>query len=91
VDRGRSPKTSETRCLAYMPYARAQEYAGIFSLQDDLDVAQKQGARDAILSIGPFLNADVTETVTKLYARTKSINFRVGYKPGASDAKCVVW
>jgi hypothetical protein len=55
-------KTAQnTGALSYMPYARAQEYASIYTLQDDLDVAQKQGARDAILSIGPFLNADPTD------------------------------
>jgi hypothetical protein len=55
-------KTAQnTGALAYMPYDRAQEYAGIYSLQDELDVAQKQGARDTILSVGSFLNADVTD------------------------------
>ena len=55
-------KTAQnTGALAYMPYARAQEYAGIYSLQDELEVAEKQGARDAILSFGSFLNADVTD------------------------------
>jgi hypothetical protein len=55
-------KTAQnTGALAYMPYARAREYAGIYSLQDDLDAAQKQGVRDAILGIGLFLNADATD------------------------------
>ncbi len=55
-------KTAQnTGALAYMPYDRAQQYAGIYNLQDELDLAQKQGARDAILSVGSFLNADVTE------------------------------
>jgi len=55
-------KTAQsTGALSYMPYARAQEYAALYSLQDDLDVAQKQAVRDAIVSIGPFLNADVTD------------------------------
>jgi hypothetical protein len=55
-------KTAQnTGALAYMPYARAQEYAGIYSLQGELDAAQKQGVRDAILGIGLFLNADDTD------------------------------
>jgi hypothetical protein len=55
-------KTAQnTGALAYMPYARAQEYAQIYDLQGELDVAQKQGARDAILGVGSFLNADVTD------------------------------
>jgi hypothetical protein len=55
-------KTAQnTGALAYMPYARAQEYAGIYSLQEELDAAQKQGVRDAILGIGLFLNADETD------------------------------
>ncbi len=55
-------KTAQnTGALAYMPYARAQEYAEIYDLQDELDVAQRQGARDVILSVGSFLNADATD------------------------------
>jgi hypothetical protein len=55
-------KTAQnTGALSYMPYARAQEYATLYALQDDLNVAQKQAARDAIVSIGPFLNEDVTD------------------------------
>lgn len=55
-------KTAQnTGALSYMPYARAQEYAALYALQDDLDSAQKQAARDAIVSIGPFLNEDVID------------------------------
>jgi hypothetical protein len=54
-------KTAQnTGALAYMPYARAQEYAGIYGLQDELDAAQKQGVRDAVLGMGLFLNEDAT-------------------------------
>jgi hypothetical protein len=54
-------KTAQnTGALAYMPYDRAQEYAEIYDLQDDLDAAQKQGARDAILSIGLFADEDAS-------------------------------
>ena len=55
-------KTAQTTgALSYMPYSRAQEYAALYGLQDDFDVAQKQAVRDAIVSIGPFLNEDVTD------------------------------
>jgi hypothetical protein len=55
-------KTAQTTgALSYMPYARAQEYAALYGLQDDFDVAQKQAARDAVVSIGPFVNEDVTD------------------------------
>jgi len=57
-------KTAQTTgALSYMPYARAQEYATLYSLQDDFDVAQKQAVRDAVVSIGPFVNADPTDPV----------------------------
>jgi hypothetical protein len=57
-------KTAQnTGALAYMPYARAQQYAEIYGLQDELDLAQRQGVRDAILGIGLFLNADATDPV----------------------------
>src|ERR1700733_10244279 len=53
-------KTAQTTgALSYMPYTRAQEYAAIYGLQDDFDVAQKQAVRDAVVSIGPFANADL--------------------------------
>jgi len=45
-----------TGTLAYMPYARAQEYSDIYSAQSEIDVAQHQAARDAIISLAPFLN-----------------------------------
>ena len=50
-------KTAQsTGSLSFMPYAEAEEYASIYDLQDQLDMAQKQAARDAILSLGPFVN-----------------------------------
>jgi hypothetical protein len=55
-------KTAQnTGALAYMPYARAQEYEELYDLQDEVDVAQKQGARDAVLSIGLFADGDVSD------------------------------
>jgi hypothetical protein len=50
-------KTAQTTtALSYMPYARAQEYADIYGNQAQLFAAEQQSARDAILSIGPFMN-----------------------------------
>lgn len=47
-----------TGALAYMPYASAQQYADIYSTQALLATAQQQAARDAIVSLGPFADAD---------------------------------
>lgn len=50
-------KTAQsTGALSYMPYTRAQEYSAIYGLQDDLDSAQKQAARDAVVSIGSIVS-----------------------------------
>jgi hypothetical protein len=52
-------KTAQaTGAAAYMPYADAQEYAGIYGTQDELAEAEKQAARDAILSLAPFMDTD---------------------------------
>jgi hypothetical protein len=52
-------KTAQsTGALSYMPYASAQEYANIYVLQEELETAQLQGARDAILSLAPMMNED---------------------------------
>jgi hypothetical protein len=51
-------KTAQaTGASAYMPYARAQEYADIYLTQDLLADAEKQATRDAILSLAPFEGA----------------------------------
>ena len=52
--------------LTYMPYARVEEYAAIYDLQEELDTVQKQAARDAALSIGRFMNADSTEPAARI-------------------------
>ena len=44
--------------IAYMPYAKAQEYANIYFTQEELDRVQEQAARDAILVLGPLADAD---------------------------------
>jgi hypothetical protein len=52
-------KTAQaTGAAAYMPYANAQEYAGIYATQDELAESEKQAARDAILSLAPFMDND---------------------------------
>jgi hypothetical protein len=51
-------KTAEsTGALSYMPYDRAQEYSTIYYQQELVDDVQKQAARDAIVSVGPFLGS----------------------------------
>ena len=52
-------KTAQsTGALAYMSYSKAKEFAEIYDMQEQTDVAQHQAARDAILSLAPFINAD---------------------------------
>ena len=51
-------KTAQsTGALSYMPYARAQEYADIYTTQDQVEVAEQQAARDLIISVAPFINS----------------------------------
>ena len=51
-------KTSQsTGALSYMPYERAQEYARIYSAQNEIAEAEHQAVRDTVLSIAPFLNS----------------------------------
>lgn len=47
-----------TGVLSYMPYARSQEYADIFATQEQLNAAEHQAARDAIVSLGPLMDVD---------------------------------
>ncbi len=52
-------KTAQsTGALAYMPYGMAQEYSSLYSLQGEIDVAQQQAVRDAILSLAPFTDPE---------------------------------
>ena len=54
---GVSWKTAQTTgALAYMPYDRAQQYAQIYSTQEELAATEQQAARDTIISLGPFIN-----------------------------------
>ena len=51
-------KTAQsTGALSYMPYDLAQEYSNIYATQDSLAASEQQAARDAIIALGPFLNA----------------------------------
>ena len=45
-----------TGALAFMDYATAQEYSGIYQTQNLFDTLGAQTARDAILSFAPFLD-----------------------------------
>jgi hypothetical protein len=55
-------KTAQsTGALSYMPYDRAQEYSNIYTTQDQLDVAEQQAARNAIISLAPFVNTDKSD------------------------------
>lgn len=50
-------KTAQaTGAFAFMPYSHAQEYSDIYSTQDDIRKAEDQAARDAIVSLAPFMN-----------------------------------
>jgi len=66
-----------------MPYAIAQEYANIYNTQNLLDAAQQQGARDAIVSLGPFADLD-DEAPTRQEGKPdpsarRSTSFRVNF------------
>jgi hypothetical protein len=55
-------KTAQsTTALSYMPYSQAEEYSNIYSLQNELYTAEQQAARDAIISLAPFLNSSDTD------------------------------
>ena len=50
-------KTAQsTTALSYMSYAQAEEYADIYTAQTELYNAEQQAARDAIISLAPFVN-----------------------------------
>jgi vacuolar-type H+-ATPase subunit I/STV1 len=50
-------KTAQsTDALSYMPYDMAKEYASIYVTQDELLASEQQAARDATVSLGPFLD-----------------------------------
>jgi hypothetical protein len=46
-----------TTALSYMPHAQAEEYSDIYSTQNELNDAERQAARDAIISLAPFMNS----------------------------------
>src|SRR5580704_10647208 len=56
-------KTAQsTGALSYIPYDVAQDYGDIYTTQDELEVAEQQAARDAIVSVGPFINSSKDDT-----------------------------
>ena len=70
-------KTAQaTTAFSYMPYAQAQEFSDIYSTQAELNASQLQAARDAIISLAPFINsktgdpdptaAEATEIIQKI-------------------------
>lgn len=51
-------KTAQaTGALSYMPYPEAQEYSNIYVAQNDLEVAERQAVRDALVTLGPLVSA----------------------------------
>jgi hypothetical protein len=50
-----------TGALSYMPYAIAQDYAGIYYLQDELAQAEQQGVRDTVLGASMFGNPEFAD------------------------------
>jgi hypothetical protein len=47
-----------TGALSYMPYEQAHEYSDIYDQQGEVYTAEKVAARDAILSVAPFVNQE---------------------------------
>jgi hypothetical protein len=55
-------KTAQsTNALSYMPYETAKQYAKIYDLQEQLEIAEHEAGRDAIISLAPFLNMGKAE------------------------------
>jgi hypothetical protein len=55
-------KTAQnTGALSYMPYAVAQDYAGIYYLQDEFDRAELEGVRATVLAAAMFANHEFTD------------------------------
>lgn len=51
-------KTAQsTGALSYMPYDLAQEYSDIYSMQELVSDAEKQAARDTIVTAGAFIGS----------------------------------
>ncbi|MBB5344949.1 hypothetical protein [Tunturibacter empetritectus] len=55
-------KTAQsTTALSYMPYSQAEEYSDIYNTQNELNDAERQAARDAIISLAPFMNTAASD------------------------------
>jgi hypothetical protein len=52
-------KTAQsTEALSYMPYDLAKQFAAIYAVQDSLSASEQMAARDAVVSLGSFLNSN---------------------------------
>lgn len=68
-------KTAQTTgALAYMPYATAQEYAGIYDTQAQFEASQQIALRDTILSLAPLANSTEKDPVPTREDATAIIN-----------------
>jgi len=47
-----------TGALAYMPYSQASEFASLYKAQEELSASEQVAARDAAVSLAPFLNSE---------------------------------
>jgi hypothetical protein len=60
-----------TGALSYMPYEEAHVYSDLYNQQNEVDVAEHQAARDAVLSVAPFMNLE--HVAPKLTAEDASL------------------
>jgi hypothetical protein len=67
-----------TGALSYMSYDDARDYAQIYDTQETFDAAEKQAARDAIISLSPFMNiGDNDPDLTKEQAASIKENIEI--------------
>jgi hypothetical protein len=45
-----------TTALSYLPYDEALEFSDIYDQQDEIDMAERQAIRDAVVAVGPLQN-----------------------------------
>lgn len=45
-----------TTALTYLPYDEAHEFTDIYDEQDEIDMAERQAIRDAVVAVGPLQN-----------------------------------
>lgn len=55
-------KTAQmTTAISYMSYPQAEQYSNIYATQSDLQAAETQAARDALVSVGPLMDANYND------------------------------